>query len=187
MHNPEPYEIFIDILNSIGIKYCVTGSIASIIYGEPRLTHDIDILVLLRPEDIGKIEAGFSRSDFYLPPSEILEVERRRQNRAHFNIIHHKSGFKADIYPCGNDKFMLWAISNYRPFNLGTTTINLAPPEYVIIKKLEYYREGGASKHLADIRSILLNQEMIIDNELLSGFLREFNLQKEIGQVSSIL
>jgi hypothetical protein len=30
-----------------------------------------------------------------------------------------------------------------------------APPEYVIVRKLEYYREGGSEKHLRDIRSRL--------------------------------
>ena len=32
-------------LDRIGIQYMVTGSIASSLYGEPRLSHDIDVLV----------------------------------------------------------------------------------------------------------------------------------------------
>jgi hypothetical protein len=31
----------------------------------------------------------------------------------------------------------------------------VASPEYVILRKLEYYREGGSEKHLRDIRSML--------------------------------
>ena len=31
----------------------------------------------------------------------------------------------------------------------------MAPPEYVIVRKLEYYREGRSDKHLRDIRFIL--------------------------------
>jgi len=31
----------------------------------------------------------------------------------------------------------------------------VAPPEYVIVRKLEYFREGGSAKHLADIRAML--------------------------------
>src|SRR5690242_1673998 len=31
----------------------------------------------------------------------------------------------------------------------------VAPPEYAILHKLEYYREGGSEKHLRDIRSML--------------------------------
>jgi hypothetical protein len=33
--------------------------------------------------------------------------------------------------------------------------IRVAPPEYVIVRKLEYFREGGSEKHLRDIRSML--------------------------------
>jgi hypothetical protein len=33
--------------------------------------------------------------------------------------------------------------------------ITLAPPEYVILRKLEYAREGRAEKHLRDIRALL--------------------------------
>ncbi|NUN09491.1 MAG: hypothetical protein HUU54_09980 [Ignavibacteriaceae bacterium] len=183
MHNPEPYEIFINILNSLNIKYCVTGSIASIIYGEPRLTHDIDIIVLLRPQDINNLEIGFPKKDFYIPPGEILELERRRQVRGHFNIIHHRTGFKADIYLCGTDEFMLWAITNNRSYEIGKITINLAPPEYVIIKKLEFFRESESSKHLTDIRSILANQDQLINKEMLDELIQERNLNKEFAAV----
>jgi hypothetical protein len=32
--------------------------------------------------------------------------------------------------------------------------IAVAPPEYVVLRKLEYYREGHSAKHPADIRAI---------------------------------
>jgi hypothetical protein len=33
--------------------------------------------------------------------------------------------------------------------------VYIAAPENIILKKLDYYREGGAEKHLTDIREIL--------------------------------
>ncbi len=33
--------------------------------------------------------------------------------------------------------------------------VRFASPEYVILRKLEYYREGGSEKHLRDIEGIL--------------------------------
>ena len=33
--------------------------------------------------------------------------------------------------------------------------ISLAPPEYVILHKLEFYREGGHQKHLRDIAGVI--------------------------------
>lgn len=185
MRSPEPFEFFIQILNELEIKYCVTGSIASIIFGEPRLTHDIDIIIHMDTADIVKLQSSFLPSDFYLPPDDIIEIELRRHLRGHFNIIHQKSGFKADIYPCGRDDFMLWAIANSISFDLGGTDIKLAPPEYVIVKKLEYFREGGSSKHLTDIRSILENQGRNINTELLDTLLSERNLRQEFDKAIS--
>ncbi|HEU5125392.1 MAG TPA: hypothetical protein VFW05_15175 [Verrucomicrobiae bacterium] len=46
-------------------------------------------------------------------------------------------------------------------------TLVLAPPEYVIVRKLEYFREGGSDKHLRDIRAMLhVSAEQINLSEL---------------------
>lgn len=66
-----------------------------------------------------------------------------------------ETSFKADIYPTGRDEFNAWAFRNRRQEDYEGETIVLAPPEYVIVRKLEYYREGGSDKHIRDIRGIL--------------------------------
>ena len=43
MQQPDLLDIFISPLNSGGIDYMITGSVASTLYGEPRLTSDIDL------------------------------------------------------------------------------------------------------------------------------------------------
>ena len=37
------------ILEEQGTTYSLVGSLASGVYGEPRLTHDIDVVLALRP------------------------------------------------------------------------------------------------------------------------------------------
>ena len=39
--------MFTQRLNTLGVAYMVSGSVAVIIYGEPRLTHDVDLIVVL--------------------------------------------------------------------------------------------------------------------------------------------
>jgi hypothetical protein len=41
--------IYIRRLNGLGVPYMVTGSVAGIVYGEPRVTHDVDLVVALSP------------------------------------------------------------------------------------------------------------------------------------------
>lgn len=50
----------IEILDQIQIPYMVTGSLASSLYGEPRSTHDIDMLVELKESHISELLSVFS-------------------------------------------------------------------------------------------------------------------------------
>ena len=156
MHHPvNLFRVFTDRLNELGVQYMVTGSVAAMIYGEPRLTHDIDIVLKLAFEDAESLIAAFPLSEFYAPPIESLRVEIRRNIRGHFNLIHHESGFKADIYLSGQDPKHEWAFTKRRNVTLGDAALWLAPPEYVIVKKFDFFAEGGSEKHLRDIAAIL--------------------------------
>jgi hypothetical protein len=52
MPEPELSLLFVRPLNLIGARYIVSGSVASTLYGEPRLTNDVDFVVFLRGPDI---------------------------------------------------------------------------------------------------------------------------------------
>ena len=155
--------VFLEPLNRVGIPYMVTGSVAGIVYGEPRLTHDVDLVVELEASRIDEFVALFPMEDFYHPPEVVIRTEIDREARGHFNLIHHATGFKADIYPIGRDALHRWAMEKRRTVAMGSHHISLAPPEYVIIRKLQYYREGGSEKHLRDIRGILATSGPSID------------------------
>ena len=45
--------------------------------------------------------------------------------------------------------------------------VHVAPPEYVVLRKLAFYREGGSEKHLRDIRGILALADPPLDRDLL--------------------
>ncbi|MGC2528532.1 MAG: hypothetical protein WA639_12340 [Candidatus Acidiferrum sp.] len=155
--------IFTERLNSLGVPYMVSGSVAVILYGEPRLTHDVDLIVVLDREQIARLLEVFPPAEFYCPPIEVIVMEAAREQRGHFNIIHHETGFKADVYLSGRDPLHAWGLARSRRLDLEGQLIVVAPPEYVILRKLEYYREGGSEKHLRDIRSMLDASEGAID------------------------
>ena len=41
----ELFSIFTEPIEALGLRTIVTGSVACTIYGEPRLTHDIDLVI----------------------------------------------------------------------------------------------------------------------------------------------
>jgi hypothetical protein len=154
MPEPELSLLFLRPLNRLGVKYVISGSVAAILYGEPRLTHDVDFVVFLRGEDVARLRVAFPSPEFYLPPPEVIHGELAREQRGQFNVIHADTGFKADFYLAGRDGFHAWAFRHARRMEFRGEPVTVAPPEYVIVRKLEYFREGGSEKHLRDIRAI---------------------------------
>jgi len=173
------FRIFVSRLNKLSIPYMITGAVASVIYGEPRLTNDIDLIIDLKEENIERFADAFPREKFYCPPREVIKLEILRSQRGHFNLIHHDTGFKADIYTCGKDELHLWGLRSRKSVTVENDEFWLAPIEYVILRKLEYYREGQSEKHLRDISSILTVSGEQIDFKVLQERIREKSLEKE--------
>jgi hypothetical protein len=55
-------------------------------------------VVELHQEDTFRFAAAFPLAEFYCPPPEIIQIEIKRPQRGHFNLIHRVTDFKADIY-----------------------------------------------------------------------------------------
>jgi hypothetical protein len=179
MPEPDLFLLFVRPLNRMGIRYVVTGSVAAIFYGEPRLTHDVDFVVFLKEAEIELLAKSFPPADFYVPPPEAISAETRREQGGHFNIIHIQTGFKADVYLTGRDELNAWAFKLRHQIGFEGETVALAPPEYVIVRKLEYYREGGSEKHLRDIRSMLAISGDQFDRTALNDWIQQRGLQAE--------
>jgi hypothetical protein len=153
MEQSELLHFVVDALERIGLRYFVTGSMATIFFGEPRFTNDIDIVVDLPADKIAQICAAFPSPDFYLSEDT---VRRAVSRRGQFNIIHPTSGLKVDMMipadsPFNRSRFA--RAKKIRPAPDFDATFSSA--EDVILKKMEAYREGGSEKHLRDIAGVL--------------------------------
>jgi hypothetical protein len=179
MPEPELSLLFVRPLNRLGTRYIVSGGIAAILYGEPRLTNDVDVVVFLPIEDIRLLLEVFPSPEFYLPPAEVIAKEIARPQKGRFNVIHADTGFKADFYAAGRDELNAWGFRNARRMEYRGEPIVVAPPEYVVVRKLEYYREGGSDKHLRDIRSMLAVSGDQINRTELDEWIRRGGLQAE--------
>jgi hypothetical protein len=166
---PKVAALIADRLNAAGMKWMATGSIAAMSYGEYRVTNDVDVVLVLSEREIEKLVAAFPLEEFYCPPADVIRTEAAREKHGHFNLIHHDTGFKADVYIAGKDSLTSWALRQRQAARLEGSVVWLAPPEYVIIGKLEFYREGGSEKHLRDIRGMLAVTDLdraFLENEI---------------------
>ena len=64
----EPYELLekvLTVLERLQIRYLVKGSVASMAYGEPRLTNDIDVVAAVMEQHVAPLLAAFPPEEFY--------------------------------------------------------------------------------------------------------------------------
>jgi hypothetical protein len=161
-------------LETLGLRYFVTGSIASTYFGEPRFTNDIDVVVDLPPSHVTALCNAFPPPEFYLSEDAVRQaIELRTQ----FNIIHPASGLKIDVM-----------IPQDTPFDRSRFTratritpdvdyqVSFASAEDVIIKKMEFYRDGGSEKHLRDITAILKINGHQIDRTYIANWVTQLGL-----------
>ena len=150
------------------------------------MTNDVDLVVLLNPEQAARLPELFPPSEFYCPPVEVIRLEMARPRRGQFNIIHHETGFKADLYLCGTDPLNSWGLERARRVEYAGEEIYLSPPELVILRKLEFFREGGSEKHVRDIRFMLEVSAGQINIAELESRIRELGLQEGWARVKRV-
>jgi hypothetical protein len=139
----------------LGLPYMITGGAAAIVYGEPRLTNDLDLVVAMSPADAPRVAEALAAEDTYVPPIEVLEIEAARRTHGHFNVVHGPTTLRADVYLAGEDPLHAWGLAHRREIHVGYAIVAIAAPEYVIVRKLQYAAMGGGDRHLRDIRRML--------------------------------
>lgn len=160
----EQYELLrhlVRSLEALKIPYLLTGAIASIAYGEPRFTNDIDVVADIQEGDIPGLRECFPETEFFLDEDAIKDAICHCHQ---FNIIHPSSGLKIDVIAPKGDAFDRSRFTRVKRLRLTEDSeANFASPEDVIIKKMQYYKEGGSEKHLRDITGILKISGELVD------------------------
>jgi len=119
------------------LRYLVTGSTATIAFGEPRFTNDIDIVLDLPADLIDSFCNLFPEPDFYLSRQAASSAVRLKSQ---FNVIHPASGLKVDFMVFAPSEFNASRMLRGRDLPaLDDCLVRFASPEDVILMKLKYY------------------------------------------------
>lgn len=179
MTEPTLITLFVAPLNRLDIPYMVTGAVAASLYGEPRLTRDIDLVLMLQPRDAPRFTAAWPEQDFYVPPAEALAQEARRTSGGHCNVSHHDSALRADVYLAGAEPLNLWGLERATAYDVDGEAVAFAPPEFVIVNKLRWFQMGGAERHLRDIAAMLDISAERVDVAAVEQWVATLGLTKE--------
>lgn len=148
-----------DILDKLNMTYAITGGFAVAVWGNPRYTADIDIVIKLKSEKIDALIEMLSAVDekVYISRQAVEEALERKNE---FNFIHSDTGLKVDFRVGNSDDPEL---KERRAKEINDRKIYFVAPEELILNKLSWYQQSEISKHLEDIKTILNNSELDLD------------------------
>ena len=133
------------------IPYMLTGSMAMNYYAQPRMTRDIDIVIAITPEDVGRISALF-RPDYYVSEQNI------RESLAHesiFNLIHQESVIKVDCIIRKKNEYRRVEFERRQRISILDFTTFIVSKEDLIISKLFWAKNSHSEVQLNDVRNLL--------------------------------
>lgn len=165
----------VEALNGSGIPYMLTGSLASSLQGEPRATHDIDLVVDIAPGDVARVTRALSAPEVYLDEHAVRDATRRRSM---FNLIDSSSGDKADFWLLTDDPFDRQRFARRVRVEALGLEVSVSTPEDTILMKLRWSAHaGGSETQLGDALRVYELQAGSLDE----GYLDEWALRLEVA------
>jgi len=156
-------------LDSVGIAFMLTGSVAMSYYATPRMTRDIDIVVALKSGDTRKVFDLFG-GEYYISQESVAEAILRNSM---FNIIHLGSVIKVDFMVLTNTPFAFSEFERRNDVVLGDFKTTIISLEDLILSKLVWARESASEMQLRDVRNLLT---VDCDHHYLRKWARDLNV-----------
>ncbi len=184
MQQIEFFTSVIRALNEIGVQYMLTGSVASNFYGQPRLTHDVDLAVVLTFGQIKVLASKYPAPRYYLSEDAAAEAVK---TRAMFNLIDSETGLKADFWIYDEDDALKRSafLRRRQAVVLGQKTF-IATPEDIILLKLDWHRQGVENTvQFKDALAVLEIQRKDLDMDYLRSMARSIGLTELLASLEA--
>ncbi len=146
-------------LNGLGIDYLVVGGLAVNFHGVPRMTYDIDLMVLLDPENILKLVTQLTQWGYKpkipVDPRDLADEIKR-------NSWVHEKGMKAlnfysETLPIGEIDILIATPIPYEELKSRAVRIELQDekiPTVSIHDLIELKLRAGRKQDLADVEHL---------------------------------
>ncbi len=155
----------VEALAAAGLDYMVTGSTVSSLQGEPRATHDIDIVIEMNPVTAYRLSKLFPEPEFYL---DELAAREAAEHGGMFNLLHVETGDKIDFWVLTDDAFDRSRFARRCEQQAGDLRFSASRPEDTILMKLKWARmSGGSEKQYTDALRVYEVQAGRLDAEYL--------------------
>lgn len=167
-----------NLLERLGVRYHVGGSVASSSYGAPRATMDVDLVADLRPEHAAPL-ARELQTEYYVDEDVVRDAIARSRS---FNVIHLQTMIKVDVFVPPDRPFDRQEMARARVRTLdlapGARSFPVKSAEDRVLRKLEWYRAGGevSERQWGDVLGVLKVQAAALDRAYLDRWAAQLSL-----------
>ncbi len=177
--NEEVIERLADVLDNLGIRYAIGGSVASALYGTVRFTRDADITIQPFPSLADRLYE-LLKNEFYVSREA---MEEALKSHGSFNIIHFETAFKIDLFIQGPTEFERQLLERRHMLRLDEASpreVGVVSPEDIVLLKLRWFSmTGGTSeRQWSDVLGVLAVQGKSLDFEYLEDSARKLGLEE---------
>ena len=142
------------ILEQLNIAYMVTGGMAVFVWGRPRFTADIDMIIKLETKNVNSLASALlGISELGYVDKDVMREALVR--RGEFNFIDGLSGVKVDFWVMNKSDLETEGFKRRITKDITGQQVYFISPEDLVLKKLLWFKETGSSRHLEDAQSIV--------------------------------
>lgn len=164
------------VLDATKTPYMLTGSYASSLQGEPRLTHDIDLVVAISPLNAQALVEAFPSPDYYLDP---VAMDNAIARHGQFNLLDIANGDKVDFWILTNDPFDQSRFHRRYLEEFEGWQLHVSSPEDTILMKLRWaVLSGGSEKQFGDAKSVYELQYPSLDLNYLNQWAQTLDVME---------
>lgn len=175
MSQQELLKRVIQALEDAGIEYMVTGSVVSSLQGEPRSTHDIDLVVAIERSAVKRLFDAFPPPHFYLDEDSMIDAIQRQSM---FNLIDVDEGNKVDFWILTDESFDQSRFARKHVEEVMSIRMNVSSPEDTILAKLRWAKlSGGSEKQFTDALRVYEVQREKLDMDYLQFWAKQLDVE----------
>ncbi len=168
-------------LDGAGVGYLLSGSLASSLQGEPRATHDIDLVAELDPRMIDALAAVFGADRYFF---DEIAARDALQRRGMFNLIDTMSGDKLDLWILTDTPFDRSRFDRRVLVEVFGIEVAVSAPEDTMLQKLVWSdKSGGSERQLRDAIGVYEVQAGFLDEEYLDRWAEELGVTHLLAEV----
>lgn len=181
MSQQELLKKVVGTLDRVEIEYMLTGSFASSLQGEPRSTHDMDLVVAIQPKAVKELVRNFPPSEYHLDEESIIDAIN---NNGMFNLIQVDTGDKVDFWILTDEPFDRSRFARRYIEEVMGIHIMVSSPEDTILAKLKWAKlSGGSEKQFTDALRIFEVQFKKLNVDYLQSWAKELGVELMLQRI----